>query len=51
MPDTNKLKTLINRLNALSEADKVPWSETSNENVFQASFWLAGMMLVTLAIA
>jgi len=36
MPDVKRLSTLIDRLRGLSEQNKVPWAETSDERTFQA---------------
>lgn len=37
MPDIKRLGSLINRLGELSGENKVPWTETSDERVFQAA--------------
>lgn len=38
MPDIKRFTTLIDRLRKMSDEDKVPWAETSDEHVFQAAF-------------
>ena len=38
MPDIKRLGTLIDRLRKMSDEDRVPWTETSDEQAFQAAF-------------
>ncbi|MGA2878055.1 MAG: hypothetical protein ABSG13_03815 [Bryobacteraceae bacterium] len=38
MPDIKRLGTLIDRLRKMSDEDRVPWTETSDEQAFQATF-------------
>ena len=37
MPDIKRLGTLVDRLRELSKENKVPWMETPEDGVFQAS--------------
>jgi hypothetical protein len=46
MPDTERLRTLINRITPMTLANKVPWTETSDERTFQTQL---GNYNVTIA--